>query len=290
MTPKRSGRRPGTEGQPTVGAPLARGPRPASRVANRALDSASTRGSGLAGRRPLLLWSLVFVAVAAVVVVSAIFLSQPSGGGTSGLQPPTVITPANIPANGRTLGQPNAPVTIDLYGDFRCSACFGLTTGGTESDLVTNYIATGKARLVWHDLLTIDLVRGGTASRDAANAAWCAADQGKFWTMHDWLYANDEYPTEAASAFTASRLSDIARAAGLDMSKYQPCFDAGTHDADIAAEQSSTPSEAGGTPTVFVAGKFVGTAGYVPTYQQISAAIDAALGSTPSSSPSASPS
>jgi len=230
------------------------------------------------------------VVVAAVVVAAAILVSQPSSGGTTSVQPPTVVTPTGIPANGRTLGQPNAPVTIDLYGDFRCSACFGFTTGGTESDLVTNYIATGKAKLVWHDLLSIDELRGGTASRDAANAAWCAADQGKFWTMHDWLYANDQHPSEAASAFTSSRLSAIAKDAGLDMSKFQPCFDSGTHNADIAAEQSSTPSQAGGTPTVFVAGKFVGTASYVPTYQQISAAIDAALASSPSASPSASPS
>lgn len=233
------------------------------------------------------------MAVAAVVVAAAFIVSQ-SGGSSSGTpQPPKVVTPASVPSNGRTLGQPNAPVTVDLYGDFRCSACFGFTTGGEESDLVTNYIATGKAKLVWHDLLSIDQFRGGTASRDAANAAWCAADQGRFWTMHDWLYANDLSPTESASAFTASRLSDIAKGAGLDMSKFQPCFDAGTHNADIAGEQSGTPTQATGTPSVFVAGKFVGdpAAKLIPTYQQISAAIDAALASSsPSASPGASPS
>lgn len=299
MAAKHSKRRPASKsgqpsagrssaGQPSAGPAPAGGGRPANRGSDRALHRAST-GGGSGGPDPLLVWSLVFIFVAAVVVGAALVLTRGGGGGTTAVKPPTVVTPANIPSNGRTLGQANAPVTVDIYGDFRCSACFGFTTGGTEASLVSNYIATGKAKLVWHDLLSIDLRDGSGASRDAANAAWCAADQGKFWTMHDWLYANDESPTEAASAFTSTRLSEIAKDAGLDMTAYQTCFDAGTHNADIAAEQSTTPSQAAGTPSIFVDGKFVGTTDYVATYQQISAAIDAALASpAPSATPGAS--
>ena len=153
-----------------------------------------------------------------------------------------------------------------------------------------NYVATGKARLVWHDFLTIDDRDGATASRDAANAAWCAADQGKFWVMHDWLYANQS-PTEDAAAFTLSRLSDIGKAAGLDMATYQPCLDQGTHDAAIAAEQTATPAQVTATPSILVNGKFVAgaDANSWPTYDLIKAAIDAALASpAPSASAGAS--
>jgi protein-disulfide isomerase len=209
-------------------------------------------------------------------VAVAVFVSQPSGSSPGAVVAPNVVTPSNIASLGRTLGNSNAPATIDVYGDFRCSACYRFTSDGTEKNLVANYVATGKAKLVWHDLLSIDRFDGGTASRDAANAAWCAADQGKFWVMHDWLYAN-QGTSEAASAFTLSRLSDIGKAAGLDMSKFQPCLDQGAHDANIAAEAATTPPDATGTPAIFVNGKFVGdpSANLVPTYDEIAAAIDA---------------
>jgi protein-disulfide isomerase len=246
------------------------------REVDRSLARAGTRGSG-SGMSSLILWSLAFVAVAVVVVVVTLIATGAKSGGTSGsVTAPAVITPSKVAASGRTLGNPNAPITIDLYGDFRCSACLSFTTGGTEQSLVDNYIATNKVKLVWHDFLSIDIGQGNTASRDAANAAWCAADQGKFWVMHDWLYANNGAGSEDPSAFTAARLSDIGKAAGLDMSAYQPCLDAGRHYADLAAEEKATPSGVTGTPAVFINGALVtgGTANSWPQYPQIKAYID----------------
>jgi protein-disulfide isomerase len=231
-----------------------------------------------------MLWSLAFVVVALVVLVALVVVTQQkSTVGLGAPIQPSVVTPANIPSNGRTLGNPTAPVTVDLYGDFRCTFCFDFTTQGTEKNLIDNYIANGKAKLVWHDYLTID-TPGTTASRDAANAAWCAADQGKFWVMHDWLYVNQS-PSEAASAFTVARLSQIAQMAGLDMTKFQPCLDQGTHNSAIAAEQTAKPSDVKGTPAVVVNGKLLSDF----SYAGIKVAIDGALGlPTPSPSTSAS--
>jgi protein-disulfide isomerase len=276
MTSKRAGKRSPGRGTPPDGKTSPKKQRQAGREASRALARAGTRGSSDRVADPLLLWSLAFIAVAIVVVAVAVFVSQPSGSSPGAVVAPNVVTPSNIASLGRTLGNSNAPATIDVYGDFRCSACYRFTSDGTEKNLVANYVATGKAKLVWHDLLSIDRFDGGTASRDAANAAWCAADQGKFWVMHDWLYAN-QGTSEAASAFTLSRLSDIGKAAGLDMSKFQPCLDQGAHDANIAAEAATTPPDATGTPAIFVNGKFVGdpSANLVPTYDEIAAAIDA---------------
>jgi protein-disulfide isomerase len=176
-------------------------------------------------------------------------------------------------------------VTVELYGDFRCTACQAFTVGGTEQNLVTDYIATGRAKLVWHDRLVIDDGRREVASRDAANAAFCAADQGKFWTMHDWLYANQS-SVEAASAFSAARLSEIGKAAGLDMTLFQPCLDQGTHDAEISAANSAELKAIDSTPTVYVNGKVVNGPGQGVSYAQIKAAIDAAP-ALPAPSPSA---
>ena len=251
--------------------------KPAGRDANRNLSRAGTRGSG-GDRGSLLLWSVAFAVVAAVVVVVTLIVSGgKSTAATGTVSTPAVLTPASIVSSGRTLGLPNARVTIDLYGDFRCSACSVFTTGGTEQNLVANYIATGKVKLVWHDYLSIDKIQGGTASRDAANAAWCAADQGKFWVMHDWLYANNYAPTEDPAAFTYTRLADIGRAAGLDMSTYLACLDGGQHNGDIAAEDQTTPPDVTGTPSVYVNGTLLtgGTPDSWPQYEQIKAAIDA---------------
>ena len=252
------------------------------------MTRAGTSGSSGPGRNSLMLWSLGFVVVA-VVVVAALALATQSK--TTSIVPaphaPVVVTPTTIPSNGQTLGDPAAKVTVDLYGDFRCSACFDFTTQGTEKSLIDNYIANGKAKLVWHDYLTID-TPGITSSRDAANAGWCAADQNKFWTMHDWLYANQS-ADESSASFPKSRLSDIAKAAGMDMTKFQPCLDGGTHNDAIAAEQTSKPADVTGTPTVFVNGKLVGAQGSVPTFDQIKAAIDG-IGASPAPSVSVAPS
>jgi protein-disulfide isomerase len=270
------------------GSNSAGGQRPTNRVVSKSLGRVGTRGSGGNGISPILIWTLAFVAIAIAIVASAVVFSR-SDSGTGAPTAPSVVTPANIASNGRTLGDPNAPVTVDLYGDFRCTACGQFTIAGTEKNLVDNYIATGRAKLVWHDRLVIDELRGGPASLDAANAAFCAADQGKFWTMHDWLYANQS-SSEAASAFSQSRLSDIGKAAGLDMTQFQPCLNQGTHNAEISTQSSLASKTINSTPTVYVDGKAVGDTGHIPTYDQIKAAIDAAPAATPSPSPSPTPS
>jgi protein-disulfide isomerase len=260
--------------------------RPAYKGGNKARSQSGARGPG-SGVSPIMFWTLAFVAVAVVIVASAVYLSQPQPQATNaaGLNIPIVVTPANLASSGRTLGDPSAPVTIDLYGDFRCTACQAFTVGGSEDRLVSTYVATNKAKLVWHDYLIIDQNHSGqTASRDAANAAYCAADQGKFWTMHDWLFANQS-SSEDPSAFSSSRLSAIGNAAGLDMTQFQPCLDQGTHDAEISAASATAAKTINSTPTVYVNGKAVNQPGQGVSYDMIKAAIDAAL-AAPAPSPS----
>jgi protein-disulfide isomerase len=81
-----------------------------------------------------------------------------------------------------------------------------------------------------------------------------------------------------------ARLSEIGKAAGLDMSKYQPCLDQGTHDATIAADDARVSKTIAGTPTLYVNDAQVGDTGYIPTLAQIKAAVDVALSATPSPS------
>jgi protein-disulfide isomerase len=228
--------------------------------------------------------------IAAIVIGGAVLLTNKGNGPTGADLPspnaplPSAVTPSGLPENGLTLGNANAAHTIDIWEDFQCPNCRDFTFG-IEPQLITNYVANGKAKLVWHDELVIDSMTGGTESLDAANAARCANDQGKFWDYHDWLYTN-QY-SEGSGAFTKARLKNIAAMmGGLDTGKFDSCVDNGTHNTEIKTEQQHLPSGTPTTPSVQVDGKLM--ASY--DYGTISAALDAALGITPSPSISVAPS
>jgi protein-disulfide isomerase len=283
MTSKAPGER-STAGsaQPPTTRRSARQQRLRSREANRALNRAGTRGSGGSGS-PLMLYTIVAIVAAVVVIAGALLLTQPKAKGS--LPAPnapvgSAITPNSIPTNGTTLGATGH--TIDVYEDFQCPVCRDFTAD-TEPQIVANYVAGGRAKIVWHDYIVIDKAPGntGTESLDAANAARCAGDQGQFWLMHDWLYANQH--SENTGAFTKDRLKAMGKAAGItDLNKFNSCVDSGTHNDEINAE--TIPSGVTGTPTIIVDGTI--TSDY--SYAVVSAALDKALGVTPS--PSVSPS
>jgi protein-disulfide isomerase len=232
-----------------------------------------------------MMYTIIAVAVAAIVIAGAFLLTNQSKAtqpvGPLNAPVGSAITPTSVTSNGFTLGNADAKHTIDLYEDFQCPVCRDFTHD-VEPQIVSTYVATGKAKIVWHDFLVIDSKVGGTESLDAANAARCANDQGKFWPYHDWLYTNQYL--EGSGAFTKDRLKTIGQLAGIsDLAKFNTCVDSGTHNAEIQAE--THPSDAGGTPSIYVDGGSV-LAG--SDYATISAALDKALGVTPSPSAGAS--
>lgn len=251
---------------------------------NRAIARASTRGGGGPARNPIVLYSAVAVVVAVVLIGAAWVLTQPKAVATDGVIPPGVTTPSGIPANGETLGKADAPVTVDLYSDFRCTGCFDFYIG-SEPKLIGDFVQSGQVKIVYKNVLQIDAIdaQNGsktTASLDTANAGMCAADQGKFWQYHDWVFANND-PQERPESFTKDRLIEIAKAAGVDNATFEDCVKSGKHNAEVQAEDKAKPSAVTGTPKVFVNGKLVSSAygdNYVPTYDEIAFAINVALG------------
>jgi protein-disulfide isomerase len=236
-----------------------------------------------------MLYTLAALVIAAVVIGAAFWWTNQTKAKPllhAAVAPAgSAVTPSSIPMNGVTLGDPNAKHTIDLYEDFQCPICRDFTHD-TEPQIVANYVAGGRAKVVWHDLIVIDTNPGsiGTESLDAANAARCASDQGQFWLMHDWIYAN-QYG-EGSGAFTKDRLKAIGKAASIkDLTKFNTCVDAGTHNDEINSEMS--PAGATGTPTIVLDGTVLAAVDYAT----ISAALDKTLGVTPSPSvgPTASP-
>ncbi|HEX5808508.1 MAG TPA: thioredoxin domain-containing protein [Anaerolineales bacterium] len=217
---------------------------------------------------------LGLIGLGAVLLVLAIALPQ-----LRSVDDIITVTPAALPqADGLSVGDPNAPVTIDVFEDFQCPAC-QFFTESIEPLVIENLVATGKARYVFHNYSFLDGNGAGSngESDQAANASMCANEQGKFWEMHSIMYTN--WSGENQGAFSERRLQAMAESLGLDMDAFNTCFDANKYEAEIQAD-FDLGEEMGvtGTPTVFVNGTRVGQAGKIASYQEIEQAVNAAVG------------
>jgi protein-disulfide isomerase len=153
--------------------------------------------------------------------------------------------PAEIPQDGRVMGNPNAPVHVVEYGDFQCPACHGFFQS-VQPTLIEQYVKPGKVSFEFRDYAFI-----GPESLKAAQAADCANDQGKFWQFHDSLYLNQG--AENSGALNDTRLKAIARQIGLDEAKFDQCLDSNKHEADVTASIKDAQAKGvDSTPTLFV--------------------------------------
>jgi protein-disulfide isomerase len=219
---------------------------------------------------------LVIILVAAGALLIAFAFIRPmvlkTQATANATQVPVIaITPQAITAqvNGVHLGDPNAPVKVDEYGDFRCSACRAYTLN-YEPQVIQTYVDTGKVYYTFHSFIVIDGNDGSDASYRSANAAMCAAEQGRFWDYHDTLYANQV--TEDASLFTDSRLVTMAQNLNLDMTAFNQCYQAKRYAPDIQNDISQAQSlKLSYTPSILVDGTLI------TSFDQLTAVIDAAL-------------
>ena len=217
---------------------------------------------------------LIMIGLITLVAALLVFLVvwQPLSSAGEIIQ----VTPAALPdANGLSLGDPNAPVTIDVFEDFQCSACKRFTET-IEPLVIENLISTGKARYVFHNypFLDGDGAGGGGESDQTANASMCANEQDKFWDMHGILYAN--WNGENQGTFSNRRLLSMAESIGLDMDAFNSCFNANTYEADIQKDfDLGKEMGVSGTPTVFVNSRRVGAANQIASYQDIADAVNA---------------
>ena len=218
---------------------------------------------------------ILLVVIGALLVTFALILPslKKSGVGTI-----VQITPVARKAavNKTSMGNPNAPVKLDVWEDFQCSGCMSYSKD-LEPQVIQTYVETGKVFYTFHFFPFIDSGQG--ESHQAANAAMCASDQDRFWDYHDTLFAN--WLGENVGSFTDPRLIVFAQNIGLDMTAFNTCFQANTF-ADQIAQDVQAGSKLGVPPTpgIFVNGTMVvSSAGknYLPSFDDISKAIDAAL-------------
>ena len=122
----------------------------------------------------------------------------------------------NLENGSPPLGSESAPITIVEFGDYQCEACYAWFHN-TRDTLIDNYIETGKAKLVF-----IDLPFLGRDSPKAAQASYCAEDQGKYWEYHTTLYNFQEGVDDGWAG--QDRLSSFAYNLGLDVEQFDDCM------------------------------------------------------------------
>jgi protein-disulfide isomerase len=183
----------------------------------------------------------------------------------------------NLPpmkAEGYVLGSPNAPLEVIEFADFECPGCGQFATL-TEPDVREKLINTGKIRVRYIDF-PLPMHKN---TWDASLAAACANDQGKFWQMHDALFANQDRWNGETTSRPRGPISDLAKGIGLDMNKYGACMDSDAHRAQIQAnEQEGERRQIGQTPTFIFNGLVV--PGALP-YDAYKHYVDEAMKSVP---------
>lgn len=224
-------------------------------------------------RRQRLLMILIISGIA--LLVAGLLIAPTIGEALTPVGDITQITPTPRPlADGAAMGDPEAPVLIEVYSDFQCSSC-RIFANDVEPQIAETYVSTGQVYLVYRQFPFLDERVPGNESRQAANASMCAAEQDLFWDYHDILFANLRGTNQGS--FTDKRLTAFADALDLDMDTFEDCFRENRYaaeiDADLAAGRAVNVQ---GTPSVFVNGQQL-TPGRVPSFGDIQQAVEAAL-------------
>jgi protein-disulfide isomerase len=158
------------------------------------------------------------------------------------LEPPRIDV--EIGDNNPVKGPAGAPVTIVEFSDFQCPYCSRVIP--TLKKVEETY--GDRIRIAFRDLPLIQMHPNATR---AAEAAACAHVQGKFWEMHDKLFANQD-------KLGAEDLKKHAADLGLDTAAFGQCVESGKYkdewkkDADAATAYGLS-----GTPAFFINGRLV---------------------------------
>ena len=157
--------------------------------------------------------------------------------------PPQPTTAKLTNLTGFMLGRPDAPLTMVEFTDLQCPYCRQYVTT-TFDQIKKNWIDTGKLRYISRDF-PLDF---HPQALNAARAARCAGEQGKFWDMRMTLMRN-------ANLLTPDYIRKTAADMKLDMKAFAACTASTKFDADIQADLvEGARIGIGGTPT-FVVGK-----------------------------------
>lgn len=142
-------------------------------------------------------------------------------------------------------GDVDAPITIIEFGDYQCPNCKEWFQQ-EKSKITNNYISNGIAKLYFLDFTFL-----GEHSISAAQASYCAHDQGKFMAYHSTLYNNQAGIQDGWASIDA--LKQFAIDLELDSEAFNECLDSGKYESTVEHNtQVGTSNGVTGTPHFFL--------------------------------------
>lgn len=179
-------------------------------------------------------------------------ITAPSASANPAAAAPAEPTSATVSIDDDpVLGNPDAPVTVVEFSDYECPFC-KRHFEQTYAQLKTNYIDTGKVKLVFRDL---PLSFHDPLATKEAIAANCAREQGNdetYFKMHDEIFKTT---TSNGSGLTMDQLYGLASKVGINQDNFKACIDADKYKDEVAKDLADAGAAgATGTPS-FVIGK-----------------------------------
>jgi len=181
--------------------------------------------------------------IAAQFVADYLQAGAPTSEVRTGLQEVTKsLKPREIPIEGRPVyGSENAPVTVVVFADFECPHC------KMEAPKIRKTVDQfrGRAKLIFKHFP----LGGHLRAKQAAIACEAALEQGKFWEMHDIVFANQDKLEDGDLLSYAGQI-------GLDVDKFKASYNK-RKGKDVVEADKKHGEDAGvdGTPAVFVNGR-----------------------------------
>jgi protein-disulfide isomerase len=204
--------------------------------------------------------------VAGVVVIIVVILVATGGGSKSGIEKQTTGEGSNktpkvvaqttaliggIPQNGNTIGSPNAPVTMQYFGDLECPICRQFSEGALKP-LIEKYVRAGKLKIEYRNLETA--TREPETFRTQQIAALAAGKQRKGWYYIELFY--HQQGQEDTGYVTEKYLQELAKQVpGLNLATWTADRNNGEFNNTITTDaQAANNAGFTGTPS-FLLGK-----------------------------------
>lgn len=181
--------------------------------------------------------TVVMIGLAAVLVWQGARHTASPAQGSARAPVPVPQAPIRISPE-QTIGGPAARVALVVYSDFECPYCSRFAKD-TMPAVIRDYVDAGTVRVSFKNFP----LPSHSSARAAAAAAVCAGIQGRFWQMHDRLFA-------LSPALGADPLRLAAREVVPDLPKYDSCVQTGKAMERIDADAAEGKAlEISGTPT-----------------------------------------
>jgi protein-disulfide isomerase len=205
------------------------------------------------------------IVVAVVVAVVVVILIATGGGGTKKIAPHSTEASQTtatvnklvdgIPQSGNTLGNPNAPVTLQYFGDLECPICKEFTLGALPT-IIQKWVRTGKVKIEYRSLETA--TREPEVFKTQQVAALAAGKQNKAWNFIETFY--HEQGEEDSGYVNESYLQGLAQQVpGLNLATWTSDRSDPAFVNQVASDaQAATNAGFTGTPS-FLIGKTGGT-------------------------------